>query len=157
LYFDLSKDDPPSTLQITLQFVVSLAAIVGGAELFVGAVESIAESFGVAPLVLALVLAPLATELPEKANSILWVREGKDTLAVGNVTGAMTFQATIPVAFGLAVTKWDLEPEALVAGAIALAGGAIALHVLPRRSVGLLPTLAWAALFVGFVVFVAVG
>ena len=157
LYFDLSKDDPPSTLQITLQFVVSLAAIVGGAELFVGAVESIAESLGVAPLVLALVLAPLATELPEKANSILWVREGKDTLAVGNVTGAMTFQATIPVAFGLAVTKWDLQPEAIVAGAIALAGGAIALYVLPRRSVGLLPTLAWAAMFVGFVVFVAVG
>ena len=98
LYFDTSKDDPPSTLQIILQFVVSLAAIVGGAELFVGAVESIAESLGVAPLVLALVLAPLATELPEKANSILWVRDGKDTLAVGNVTGAMAFQATIPVA-----------------------------------------------------------
>ena len=73
LYFDTSKDDPPSTLQITLQFVVSLAAIIGGAELFVGAVESIAESIGVAPLVLSLVLAPLATELPEKANSFFWV------------------------------------------------------------------------------------
>ena len=68
LYFDKSKDVPPSTLQITLQFVVSLAAIVGGAELFVNAIESIAKSLGVAPLVLALVLAPLATELPEKAN-----------------------------------------------------------------------------------------
>jgi len=157
LYFDNSKDDPPSTFQISLQFVVSLAAIILGAELFVGAVESIAESLGVAPLVLALVLAPLATELPEKANSFLWVRDGKDTLAVGNVTGAMTFQATIPVALGLAVTAWDLEPEALVAGAIALTGGAIALYVLPRRSVGLLPALAWAAMFIGFVVFVAVG
>ena len=155
LYFDTSKDDPPSTLQITLQSIVSLGAIVGGAELFVGAVESIAESLGVAPLVLALVLAPLATELPEKANSILWVRGGKDALAVGNVTGALAFQATIPVAFGLAVTQWDLEVEALVAGAIALAGGAIALHVLPRREVGLLPTLAWAAMFAGFVVYVA--
>ena len=157
LYFDTSKDDPPSTLQITLQFLVSLAAIVGGAELFVGAVESIAASLGVAPLVLSLVLAPLATELPEKANSILWVRDGKDTLAVGNVTGAMAFQATIPVAFGLAATHWRLEPEAIVAGVIALVGGAIAFAVLPRRSVGLLPTLAWAAMFVGFVVFVAVG
>jgi cation:H+ antiporter len=156
LYFDWSKDDPPSTFQIVAQFVVSLAAIVGGAELFVGAVESIAESLGVAPLVLALVLAPLATELPEKANSILWVRDGKDTLAVGNVTGAMAFQATIPVAFGLAATKWDLQPEAIVAGAIGLVGGAVALYVLPRRSLGLLPTLVWAALFAGFVVYVAV-
>ena len=132
LYFDFSKDDPPSTLQISLQFVVSLAAIIGGAELFVTAIESIAESLGVSALVLSLVLAPLATELPEKANSILWVRDGKDTLAVGNVTGAMAFQATIPVALGLAVTGWDLAPEAIVASCIALAGGALALYALPR-------------------------
>ncbi len=155
LYFDTSKDDPPSTLQISLQFVVSLAAIIGGAELFVTAIESIAESLGVAPLVLSLVLAPLATELPEKANSILWVRDGKDTLAVGNVTGAMAFQATIPVALGLAVTSWDLAPEAIVAAVIALAGGALALYALPRRTVGVPAALAWGGMFVGFVVFAA--
>jgi cation:H+ antiporter len=157
LYFDPSKDDPPSTLQITLQFLVSLAAIIGGAELFVNAIESIAKSLGVAPLVLALVLAPLATELPEKANSILWVRDGKDTLAVGNVTGAMAFQATIPVALGLAVTDWDLATEAVVAGVIAMIGGALALYALPRSRLGAAPTLVWAALFAGFVVFVALG
>ena len=157
LYFDTSKDDPPSTLQIALQFGVSLAAIVGGAELFVGAVESIAESLGVAVAALEQLADHLATELPEKANSILWVRDGKDTLAAGNVTGAMAFQATIPVAFGLAATHWDLEPEAIVAGVIALAGGVVALFVLPGRSIGLLPTLAWAALFAGFLAFLAVG
>ena len=156
LYFDTSKDDPPSTLQISLQFVVSLAAIIGGAELFVTAIESIAESVGVSALVLSLVLAPLATELPEKANSILWVRDGKDTLAVGNVTGAMAFQATIPVALGLAVTDWDLAPEAIVAAVIALAGGALALYALPRRTVGVPAALAWGGMFVGFVVFAAV-
>jgi cation:H+ antiporter len=157
LYFDTSKDDPPSTLQISLQFIVSLAAIIGGAELFVTAIESIAESLGVSALVLSLVLAPLATELPEKANSILWVRDGKDTLAVGNVTGAMAFQATIPVALGLALTDWDLAPEAIVASVIALAGGALALYALPKRRVGVPAALAWAAMFVGFVVFAAVG
>ena len=157
LYFDRSKDDPPTTLQISLQFVVSLAAIIGGAELFVNAIESIAESLGVAPLVLALVLAPLATELPEKANSILWVRDGKDTLAVGNVTGALAFQATVPVALGLAVTDWDLATEAIVAGVIALAGAALALYVLPRRTVGVPAALAWGGMFAGFVVFAAAG
>ena len=101
-------------------------------------------------------LAPLATELPEKANSILWVRDGKDTLAVGNVTGAMAFQATIPVALGLAVTDWDLAPEAIVAAVIALAGGALALYALPRGTVGVPAALAWGAMFVGFVVFAAV-
>jgi cation:H+ antiporter len=132
LFVDTSKDDPPSTPQIAIQFLVSLAAIVGGAELFVTAVEEISSSLGVPLLVLALILAPLATELPEKANSVLWVRTGKDALAAGNVTGAMVFQAAIPVAFGLLATPWDLGGYAVGAGCIALLGGAIALLALPR-------------------------
>jgi cation:H+ antiporter len=132
LFVDTSKDDPPSTLQIALQFMLSLAAIVGGAELFVTAVEDISHSLGVPLLVLALILAPLATELPEKANSVLWVRTGKDALAAGNVTGAMAFQATIPVAFGLLATPWVLGGYAVGAGCVALLGGAIALLALPR-------------------------
>jgi hypothetical protein len=87
LYFDTSRDDPPSTFQMVAQFVVSLAAIIGGAELFVSGIEAIAESAGISALVLSLVLAPLATEMPEKANSVLWVRRGKDALALGTSPG----------------------------------------------------------------------
>ena len=65
-------------------------------------------------------IAPLATELPEKANSILWIRGGKDALALGNITGAMVFQATIPVAVGIAFTDWRLDRFAVLAGAIAV-------------------------------------
>jgi cation:H+ antiporter len=157
LFFDSSKDDPPSTVQIVAQLIVALAAIVGGAELFVTAIESIATSLGVSLLVLALVLAPLATELPEKANTILWMRRGKDVLAVGNITGAMVFQAAVPVAFGLVVTGWRLGGAAIVAGCIALVGGALALWVLPRGKGGLGPSVAWAGLFTAFVAYVALG
>lgn len=70
-----------------------------------GAVEASAEVVGLpAGLV---VLAPLATELPEKINSVLWVRDGKDTLAMGNITGAMLFQSTVPVTFGVLFTSWE--------------------------------------------------
>ena len=155
LYFDTSKDDPPSTFQMTAQFVVSLAAIIGGAELFVNAIESMADSVGISPLVLSLVLAPLATEMPEKANSVLWVRRGKDTLALGNITGAMTFQASVPVALGLVFTDWDLEVQAIVAAVIGLIGGALARWALPRRHVGLVPVAVWGTLFVGFVAYAA--
>jgi cation:H+ antiporter len=155
LYFDTSKDDPPNTLQMVVQFVFSLAAIIIGAELFVGAVEEIAKSAGVSPLVLALVLAPLATEMPEKANSVLWVRRGKDALALGNITGAMTFQATLPVALGLTFTHWDLDRHAAIAAGIAIAGGALARWALPRRHVGVLPVCAWGAMFSGFVAYAA--
>jgi cation:H+ antiporter len=154
LYFDRGSD-APRTWRIALQFVVSLAAIVGGAELFVGVVEHIAKSLGVTPLVLALVLAPLATELPEKANSVLWVRQGKDELALGNITGAMVFQASVPVSLGLLLTDWELERQAVIAAAIGIAGGALARWALPRGTVGAAPATAWAAMFSGFVAYAA--
>jgi cation:H+ antiporter len=157
LMFDPTKDDPPSLFAIIAQFLVSLAAIIVGAELFVHVVEAIAEDLGLSTLVLALVLAPIATELPEKVNSVVWMRDGKDELAVGNVTGAMTFQATIPVVFGLVLTSWDLDRFALAAACAALAGGALALWAVRRGRFGLAPGLAWGALFGGFVVYAMTG
>ena len=153
LYFDTSRDTPPNTWQMVAQFIVSLGAIILGAELFVGAVENIAEAAGISTLVLSLVLAPLATEMPEKANSVLWVRRGKDALAMGNITGAMTFQASIPVALGLVFTEWDLDRHALIAAGLGLLGGALARWAIPRRHVGFLPVFAWGAMFTGFVVY----
>ena len=49
--------------------------------------SSLAAALGVSEILLALVIAPIATELPEKFNSLIWVRQGKDTLAMGNITG----------------------------------------------------------------------
>ena len=157
LTFDTTKEDPPSGFQIIAQFVVGLALVIGGAELFVTELVKVAEGLGVTALALSLILTPLATELPEKLNSILWMRESKDTLAVGNVTGAMAFQATVPVAFGLAVTQWQLDRFAVAAGVLALLGGALAWWRLERRSLGRLPAVAWAALFSALVVMVGFG
>jgi cation:H+ antiporter len=108
-----------------LQVAVALILIVGGARLFVDAVDSVATRFGLSHLVFALLVAPVATELPEKFNSVIWVRRRKDTLALGNMTGAMVFQSSFPVTVGLLLTPWHLAHEALVAGAIALAAGAV--------------------------------
>jgi cation:H+ antiporter len=108
-----------------LQVAVALILIVGGASLFVDAVDAIATRFGLSHLVFALLVAPVATELPEKFNSVIWVRRGQDTLALGNMTGAMVFQSSFPVTVGLLLTPWHLAHEALVAGGIALAAGTI--------------------------------
>jgi cation:H+ antiporter len=153
LYFDTSKQDPPNLVQLVGQLVAGLLMIIGGAELFVEEIQKVAESLGVAPLVLSLVLAPLATELPEKLNSVIWIRQDKDRLAVGNVVGAMAFQSTVPVAFGLAVTEWDLEPAAIAAGVLGLIGGALALWRLRAGRMGPAAVLAWSALFIALVVF----
>ena len=98
----------PRLRVVNLQVLAALGLIIVGAYFFVGAVEHLATSFGLDEALLALVIAPIATELPEKFNSIIWVRQGKDTLAMGNITGAMVFQSTIPtvVALLFAADAW---------------------------------------------------
>src|SRR6185436_13198505 len=116
----------PGLALCAIQLLVGLGAMVGGAHLFVEELLSIAEDIGVEALVLALILAPLATELPEKVNSFFWVREGKDALALGNITGAMVFQSMIPVGIGLIFTDWDLNWHAVLSIGLGIAGGLIA-------------------------------
>jgi cation:H+ antiporter len=150
-------DDPPAPT-VVLQLIVGLGAIVGGAHLFVEEMITVASEIGIEPLVLSLVLAPLATELPEKANSFFWVREGKDSLALGNITGAMVFQSTIPIAVGLLLTEWELDRFAVVSGALGLAGGAVAYWTLRLRNrFSALPIAVWSGLFVAFLAYVAAG
>lgn len=157
LFFDPTKQDPPRNIQIILQVVAGLALIIFGAHLFVSQIEQIAHAVGISALVLALLLAPLASELPEKANSFLWVRRGKDTLALGNITGAMVFQSMIPVAAGLAFTDWDLPLAAVIIALCALGGGALCLLAMYRGRRFPLPFLvSWGALYAGSVVYIIV-
>ncbi len=110
----------PSYVLIGLQGTLGLLGLVGGAHLFVTAAKSLSIELNVSPLLLALLIAPLATELPEMSNSFLWLYQKKDTLAVGNVTGAMVFQGTFPVSVGLIGTNWNLAPTAILTMGLAL-------------------------------------
>jgi cation:H+ antiporter len=113
LYFS-RRAGRPATGMIVAQATVGLGLLVGGAHLFVHTVEGIALGMGVSPLILSLLVAPVATELPEKMNSLFWIYQKKDTLAVGNITGAMVFQGTFPVSVGLIGTGWNLDMASLV-------------------------------------------
>jgi len=73
-----------------------------------------------------LIITPIATELPEKINSILWIRQKKDTLALGNISGAMVFQSSISPAIGMAFTDWKLDGQALAVVVVALGSAATA-------------------------------
>lgn len=111
----------PAFLLILGQVMVSLSIIVAGAKLFVSSVEFISSAAGVSPAVLSFLIAPVATELPEKTNSVLWYSRKQDTLALGNITGAMVFQSSMVVALGIILTAWKLEPIELGSVVLALA------------------------------------
>jgi cation:H+ antiporter len=120
-----SSSGSPPTWAVFAQVIVPIGIMAGGAHYFVQAVESISQAIGVPAGLIALILAPLATELPEKFNSVHWMRENKDTLAVGNISGAMVFQSTLPVALGLAFTPWNLDFLTGLAIALALVSGTV--------------------------------
>ena len=105
---------PDHWIVIFLQLILGLGLLIAGAEGFIHNVETISREFGVSALLLSLLIIPIATELPEKVNSILWIRRRKDTLAFGNITGAMVFQGTILPAMGILLTPWDLRQEVLM-------------------------------------------
>jgi cation:H+ antiporter len=111
----------PRLRVVNVQVLAALGLIILGAVFFVDAVEHLAANLGIDSVLLALVIAPIATELPEKFNSVIWVRQGKDTLAMGNITGAMVFQSTIPtvVALVFASDSWVAGPGSYTAFASA--------------------------------------
>jgi len=121
---------PAPTWAVAVQVLGTVAVMGAAAHFFVTAVEHLSRSAGIPAGLIALVLAPLATELPEKFNSVIWLRGNKDTLAMGNITGAMVFQSTIPVALGLAFTPWSLDFLTGLSAALALIGGAFLYAIL---------------------------
>lgn len=121
------------TWAVVAQVVGSLAVMIAGARFFVDGVEQASGALGIPAGLIALVLAPFATELPEKFNSVIWLRDDKDTLAFGNIAGAMVFQSTIPVALGITFTPWELGFLETLAVVLALISGVI-LFILLRNN-----------------------
>ena len=91
-----------------LQTLAALAVIFLASQLFVHQLEAVGPWLGLSPQLVALLLSPIATELPEILNAVIWVRQGKTSLALGNISGAMMIQATVPSALGLFFTPWLL-------------------------------------------------
>ena len=156
LYFHYTAESP-DVRRVVLQLIVALSAIVLGADLFVKQLTIVAQSLGVPALVISLLLTPLATELPEKFNSVVWMWQKKDTLALGNITGAMVFQSTFPVSVGLVFTTWRLDAggdwHGILAAGLALVSG-ILLYVRLRffKGFGVVSLLFGGVLYTAFVV-----
>jgi cation:H+ antiporter len=111
---------PQNLFFIIVQLALGLALLVIGAKGFIHGVEAAAPIIGISALLLSLLIIPIATELPEKVNSILWIRKRKDTLAFGNITGAMVFQGTLLPAIGVSLTPWAPQKEVLLGVVVTL-------------------------------------
>ena len=155
LIFAPRAPKPPLVLSL-LQTAFSLAIIFAASQVFVGRLDALAPLLRLKPQLLALLLSPIATELPEIMNAVIWVRQGKHRLALANISGAMMIQATVPTAFGLFFTPWRLD-RSLILGATITAAAVAAMFLSFRRGVisrGLLTSMAlFYALFVSLLIY----
>lgn len=127
------EEHEPGLTPIFLQTLAALAIMVYGAHAFVGSLQKLSSLWGMNPLLFALLVAPVATELPEKFNSVSWTLKGKDTLALGNITGAMVFQTTFPVSVGLLFTEWNISGLGFFSALLALVSACIAVTEIHLR------------------------
>jgi cation:H+ antiporter len=128
------RNEDPSTAMIMAQAGLGLLLILLFAHLFVEDISQMSHKLGIAPLILSLIIIPIATELPEKFNSVTWIGKGKDNLALGNMTGAMVFQSCIPTSFGLWFTPWHFDFQGLLSVVLCLASSVVIyLYALKNR------------------------
>jgi cation:H+ antiporter len=145
---------PNNTLVIVVQLMLGLAMLVAGAKGFIHGVEAAAQMIGISALLLSLLIIPIATELPEKVNSILWIRKGKDTLAFGNITGAMVFQGTLLPAIGIMLTPWEPRKEVIWGIVITLIAASWLRILVARGGIKVWHMLVNGALYVTYLVIV---
>ncbi|MCW2571516.1 MAG: sodium/calcium exchanger rane protein [Frankiales bacterium] len=111
----------PATWAVITQTVVTLSIVFGASQVFVHQLEWAGPALGLPAVVVALLLSPVATELPEIMNAIIWVRQGKTPLALANISGAMMIQATVPSALGVMFTPWMFDAPLMLAGIATMA------------------------------------
>jgi cation:H+ antiporter len=144
--------ETPATWAVVTQTLVTLGVIFVASELFVGQLDVIGPMLGLPAAVTALLLSPVATELPETMNAIIWVRQGKTPLALANISGAMMIQATVPSGLGLLFTPWKFDSALLASGLVTMVaiGYLLVLLRLGRlNAVTLTGAAAFYALFAG--------
>ncbi len=118
-------DRNPSQLWAILQTDVALTLVFAASRTFVSQFSIMGPALGIPAQLVALLLSPVATEMPETMNAVIWVRQGKERLALANISGAMMIQATIPTTFGLFYTSWLFDPSLVLAGGATITATAL--------------------------------
>jgi cation:H+ antiporter len=119
------RDEHPALVWACVQTGLALVVITVASRVFVHQIEALGIAMGASPHVAALLLSPVATELPEILNAVIWVRQGKSRLALANISGAMMIQATIPSALGIFMTPWLFDAPLMVSGLATMAAIAL--------------------------------
>lgn len=146
------KATAPATWAAVTQTLIALVVIFAASHFFVGQLDALGPMLGIKPQLLALLLSPIATELPETLNAIIWVRQGKHRLALANISGAMMIQATVPTALGLFFTPWLFDRSLVLAAVVTVSAVGVMFLAFRRGFVSRTLLASMASLYAVFAV-----
>jgi cation:H+ antiporter len=142
----------PNWFATSSQTLIAVVVIFAASRVFVNQLATVGPWLGLPSTVVALLLSPIATELPETMNAVIWIKQGKHRLALSNISGSMMIQATIPTALGLFFTPWLFDRPLTVAAVITILAVGGLLFLLWRNALTPLRLALFAAFYAIFAV-----
>lgn len=91
-------------------FIISMGALIYGADFIIKESERIALHFNISHFVIGATLIALGTSLPEMAASMMAASQGKSEMAIANVVGSVTFNITLVLGVVFLIAK-QLNPK----------------------------------------------
>ena len=153
IYFKFTNEK----FALFIQLITSFLMLILASHFFVSEIKYFSTLFGVAPSILALLATPFATELPECINSLIWLKQEKDELAISNILGAIIFQATLLFAIGIFLTPWLFNLELFIASLISVFGAVVLLFsVLKNKKISLTNLLFCGILYFSYLIFLLI-
>ena len=150
-YHDEVDDIPTDNRGIIIALVVGLILLPLGAELTVNSATIIAGSWGISDEIIGLSVVAIGTSLPELATTLMAVRRGNSSIALGNIVGSNILNIALimgvtslitPIDFSLQIYYFDVW--VMLAASILL--GLLAYRKITiSRTIGIIMTLAYAA------------
>jgi cation:H+ antiporter len=87
-----------------IRMIIGLSAVVGGSELTVTSVVSLAYTFDISEAIISVLIIGLGTSLPELAISVAAIMKKKVHLSVGNIIGSNIFDTLVPISAAALIT-----------------------------------------------------
>jgi cation:H+ antiporter len=140
----------PSLVPVVVQTIATLVVVFVASQVFVAQLDWAGPQLGLSPSVTALLLAPVATELPEIMNALIWIRQGKTQLALSNISGSMMVQATVPSGLAILFTPWQFDGPLVLSGLVTAAAIGFLLVVLRRGRLSAVTLAAAGGFYVAF-------
>lgn len=112
---EVENDDKSSAnlIRTLIVLIVSIAALIGGAEILVEGAIGVARAFGMEERIIAVTIVAFGTSVPELATSLVALYKDESSISVGNLIGSNVFNILGILGVTAVVHPIDVNPAIL--------------------------------------------